>query len=146
MKTSTLISLVALTLAALACSLVTGNDDISGATVDEPLSADLQIAFDELPTGDAVRGEQIFVVDQPCHICHIDLSIGPPFPGEPPLAILAATRKPDYPAGVYLYESIVNPRAYVVQGFQADAMPENFGKTLTRQDLADLVAYLMTMQ
>ena len=46
----------------------------------------------------------------------------------------------------YRYESIVNPGAYVVQGFQSGIMPQDFGETLGEQDLADLVAYLMTME
>ena len=43
-------------------------------------------------------------------------------------------------------ESIINPKAYVVPGYQGDRMPENFGNWLTRQALADLIAYLMTME
>ena len=102
--------------------------------------------LEALSAGDAASGEQIFTVVQPCHTCHIDVPVGPPFPGEPPLATLAATRRPGYSAESYLYESIMNPSAYVVPGFQGDIMPENFGGILTQQDLADLVAYLMTMQ
>jgi cytochrome c2 len=112
----------------------------------EPAADVIRAELKLLPAGDAASGEQILTVVQPCHTCHIDVPVGPPFPGEPPLATLAATRRPDYSAEAYLYESIVNPSAYVVPGFQGDIMPENFGGILTQQDLADLVAYLMTMQ
>jgi mono/diheme cytochrome c family protein len=105
---------------------------------------EIQTAFDDLPAGDAARGEEIFKVGQPCHTCHIDQPLGPPFPGEPPLAVRAATRRPGYPADVYIYESITHTSAYVVTGFQDGIMPANFAEILTEQDLADLVAYLMT--
>jgi len=99
-----------------------------------------------LPTGDEARGGQIFMVAQPCHTCHMDVPVGPAFPGEPPLATLAATRRPGYSAEAYLYESIINPSAYVAPGFQDGVMPQNFGELLLQQDLADLVAYLLTMK
>jgi mono/diheme cytochrome c family protein len=52
--------------------------------VDERLPADVQTAFEELPTGVAASGEQLFKVTQPCHTCHMDVPVGPPFPGEQP--------------------------------------------------------------
>ena len=45
----------------------------------------------------------------------------------------------------YLAESIVNPSAYVVPDFP-DAMPKNFGERLDAQSLADLIAYLESLQ
>jgi cytochrome c551/c552 len=44
---------------------------------------------------------------------------------------------------LYLYTSIVNPSAYIVPGYQDGIMPKTFGETLTTQQLADLVAYLL---
>lgn len=44
----------------------------------------------------------------------------------------------------YLVTSILQPSAYVVPGFQ-DLMLKNFGEQLSDQDLADIVAYLETM-
>lgn len=139
MKKSIFASIVILTVAMLACSLGrTGNG--------EPVSTnDLQAEFDKLPAGDATRGEQIFLA-QPCHTCHADLSVGPALPGDPPLAVRAETRRPGYSADLYLYESIKVPNAYVVSGFQKDIMPADISETLSEQDLADLVAYLMTMK
>jgi mono/diheme cytochrome c family protein len=109
-------------------------------------AAELQTEVASLPPGDAARGEQIFTTEQACHACHLEAAIGPSFTGEPPLATRAATRKPGYAAEAYLYESIINPKAYVVPGYQGDIMPENFGVILDQQSLADLVAYLLTMQ
>lgn len=139
MKTSNFATMAALVMAMLACSLgSTGKGQ--PASVEE-----LRAGFEGLPAGDAARGEQIFLA-QPCHTCHADLSVGPALPGDPPLAVRAETRRPGYSADLYLYESMVAPNAYVVPGFQQDIMPPEISETLTEQDLADLVAYLMTMK
>lgn len=139
MKRTVLVSLVVLIFAMLACSFGTGGSGQAG-TVDE-----LKAKLDKLPVGDAARGEQIFLA-QPCHACHVDLSVGPVLSGDPALAVRAATRRSGYSAELYLYESVVDPNAYVVSGFQKDIMPNEFGSTLTDQQLADLIAYLMTMK
>jgi hypothetical protein len=45
---------------------------------------------------------------------------------------------------MYIYESILRPNAYVVDGFQKGLMPQTFETTLTPQQLADLLAFLLT--
>nr|WP_290669623.1 c-type cytochrome [Ardenticatena sp.] len=42
----------------------------------------------------------------------------------------------------YILEAIVNPNAYVVEGFPANVMPQNFGETLSEEDINTLVEYL----
>jgi len=79
-------------------------------------------------------------------VCHRDQAIGPKFPGDPPLAARAATRRPGYSAELYLYESITHPDAFVAPGFQSGIMPGDFAKQLSAQDLADIIAYLETMR
>ena len=139
MKIQLAASLIVLTFAILACSL-------GSAGNNETIAVDqLQASFDKLPPGDAARGGQIFV-EQSCRTCHMDLEVGPAFPGEPPLAARAETQKTGYSAELYLYESIVAPRAHVVPGFQKDVMPAEFGNMLTNQEQADLIAYLLTMK
>ena len=44
---------------------------------------------------------------------------------------------------LYLYESIINPGAYVVEGYPANVMPANFKDQMTPQEIADIVAYLL---
>lgn len=46
----------------------------------------------------------------------------------------------------YLRESIVNPNAVVVEGFPKGVMYQNYGKDLSEQEIADLVAFLMTLK
>ncbi|MGZ4391630.1 MAG: c-type cytochrome, partial [Gaiellaceae bacterium] len=42
----------------------------------------------------------------------------------------------------YAHESIVKPNAYVVPGYPAGVMPQNFGTKLSKKQLGDLVAFL----
>jgi mono/diheme cytochrome c family protein len=42
----------------------------------------------------------------------------------------------------YIEEAIVNPNAEIAQGFQPNIMPDDYGSKLSRQQLADLVAFL----
>ncbi|MCA9874203.1 MAG: cytochrome c [Anaerolineales bacterium] len=61
-----------------------------------------------------------------------------------------ATRAETYVEGMsaedYLHESIVSPDAHVVDGFTPGVMYQNFGEELNDQEIADLVAYLMTLK
>ena len=104
-----------------------------------------QAEFVPLPVGNASNGEQVFVGEGGCHACHsLDSNnqiIGPSLSG---IAVRAAATRPDYSAEMYLYESIVNPNAYIVAGFQGGIMPAGFGQRLSEQQLADLIEFLMT--
>lgn len=43
----------------------------------------------------------------------------------------------------YLYQSIVEPGAYVVEGYPANIMPATFKDQMTLQEIADIVAFLL---
>jgi mono/diheme cytochrome c family protein len=43
----------------------------------------------------------------------------------------------------FVEESIVNPDAFVEEGFSKDVMPENYGEDLSREELDALVAFLV---
>jgi len=79
----------------------------------------------------------------PCDSCHtLDGSklVGPTLQG---IAARAATRIDGMSAEDYIRQSITDPGAYVVDGFN-NQMPDIFGKSMSEQDVNDLVAYLMT--
>lgn len=107
--------------------------------------ADLQKEIDALPKGDAARGKTVFNT-QICHTCHVDTQTGPAMPGDPAIGVRAATRRPGYSATAYLYESIVNPSAYIVKGYQDGLMPKDWKTKLKPQEIADLIAYLESMK
>ncbi len=110
--------------------------------------------------GDAARGEALFkqstigTASAPgCSTCHsLD---GSPLVGPSQQGVVgraeAAIKSPDYKGTAktveeYLKESIVNPDVFVEQGFTAGVMYQNFGKDLSDQEIADLVAFLATQK
>jgi hypothetical protein len=116
----------------------------------------------ELPPGDPERGLDLadrLVDGYCCTDCHV--SSRPPAPnfaasdelpaiGERGAIRIAAA---DYTGAAttpeqYLFESIVLPDAYQVEGRWADyaEMDEDFGERLSQQDVADLIAWLLTLK
>lgn len=45
----------------------------------------------------------------------------------------------------YIYDSIINPNAYVRDGFSANVMPQEYHSLLSEEQILNLVAYLMTL-
>jgi len=113
---------------------------------DRPTPAELmQAEFDALPPGDAAAGQLVFQGAGGCTACHsLEAGVAGVGPSQNGISQRAATTKPDYSAHAYIYESIVNPNAYVVTGFQQGIMPQTFRQTLTPQQIADVIAFLMT--
>ncbi len=103
---------------------------------------ELQQAFVALPAGDGAAGQQVFNT-QPCKTCHVDQPLGPAIAG---IGTWAATRREGYSAEIYIYESITQPNAYIVEGFADGLMPPNFKDVLTPQQISDLVAYLASLK
>ncbi len=58
----------------------------------------------------------------------------------------AATMVPGLTATEYLHQSIVDPNAYIVPGFPANQMLDDYAERLTPQQIDDLVAYLLTLR
>jgi len=109
-----------------------------------------------LPEGDADQGKALAEGGLGCVGCHILSNTGPAWEGGGGLdgvGVRAETRfqQDNYTGAAesaqqYLVESIVQPSAFVVDGFDDGLMPQNYGDRLTAQDLADLVAYLETFR
>lgn len=125
--------------------------EVSPTLAGPPVGTDI---LQELPAGDAANGEAL-ATSKGCTGCHVATNTGPawfPDGGQPGIGDRAATRLTD--AGYegqattpeqYLLESIVNPSAYLVTGFQP-VMPANYGQTLTAQEVADLIAYMLSIK
>lgn len=101
--------------------------------------------------GDPVHGEKLFKTFNPkagiaCVSCHLvnkdDRLVGP---GLKTVGARAGTRVAGLTAAQYIRQSIVEPTAYVVDGYQP-IMPKTFGKAFTEAELNDLVAYLLTLK
>lgn len=112
----------------------------------------LPLNFEDTRVGpDPKAGKELYYetslgTNAACRICHSlepgVVLVGPSFAG---IATRAATRVPGMTAEEYLYQSITDPDAYVVEGFPAGQMIPNLAEVLTEEQIADLIAFLMTL-
>jgi mono/diheme cytochrome c family protein len=92
----------------------------------------------DLASADFNQGMQIFL-DQ-CAACHGAADgTGPSLGG---MGERAATRIPGMAAADYLYQSIIDPNAYTVPGYQ-NVMPTDFAQKLTPQQISSLVTFIL---
>jgi cytochrome c2/predicted small lipoprotein YifL len=101
---------------------------------------------------DPAAGEVLFNQMYPetgfaCVTCHHvavpENLIGPSLLGIPDTA---ATRVEGLSAERYLYESIVHPNDYLVEGFVANVMPQTWGDVMSDTEIYDIIAYLLTLE
>ena len=95
----------------------------------------------------AARGQQVFL-NRGCTGCHAmeGLSTAAIGPSLTQIGTIAATRNPEQSAEEYIRESILKPSTFLVEGFQDNLMPKNFGELIPAAELDDLVAYLLAQQ
>jgi len=102
--------------------------------------------------GNPTEGEAIFnqamIHEAPgCITCHSvepnKVLIGPSLAG---VATRAGQRVPGKSAVDYLRECIINPNAYVVEGFSTGVMYQSFGEVLDEGEINNLIAYLLTLE
>jgi mono/diheme cytochrome c family protein len=110
-------------------------------------NAPTTIQYSEIPeTGDAVHGEELFNTSvnlaPACVGCHI-----PNNPASPSLdgfGEVAGTRVEGQSAREYTFYSIVEPDRYTVEGYGVGIMYNKYDENLSAQDIADLIAYLLS--
>lgn len=99
-----------------------------------------------IASGDPANG-QLLTQKNACIGCHsLDKDVklvGPSWYG---LADRAGTRVPGETAEEYLYTSITQPNAYVVEGFQPGLMLQTYAQTLSEKDLGDIISFLLTLK
>lgn len=97
-----------------------------------------------LADGNAAEGEAL-LTKHACAACHLGAGaenrIAPAFEG---VATMAEVRRPPLKAAAYLYESIVHPTAFEVEGYTGQ-MPRTYGD-IPDAELADILAYLLTLK
>ena len=131
---------------AVAISLVIAFISISSPApspreADDPSAYEAQVAL-ALRDASASKGEEL-VETFACNICHVKAGghVAPEFAG---IAERAGKRRAPLPAADYLYESIVNPGAFLADGY-SNSMPANFAARLTAQDIGHIIAYLLSL-
>ncbi len=133
--------LIGITVIFIGVFIVVSTTSPTVSDVDQAAYADAVSAL--LDDADPARGEPLLTefVCVTCHVSATGVGVAPPFAG---IALRAAERRPPLTAAEYIYESITNPNAYVVQDYAA-AMPQDYPQRLTDNQLGDLIAYLLTL-
>lgn len=97
--------------------------------------------------GSAVSGEALYDKEFGCTDCHRGGASAPDTIGT--FARIQNERLTEpgfegYTVAQYIVESVTRPGDYVVEGYSSGLMPVNFGLRMTDQQLADIVAFLVT--
>ena len=113
----------------------------------------LDFAFiDAVVESQADAGRSLYLentlgVNTGCKVCHSlkegVVIVGPSFYEIGSKAGLAV---PGLSAEEYLHQSIVNPDAHIVEGFKPGVMLDRYDELLTEEQIADLVAFLLTLE
>jgi len=108
----------------------------------------------ELPEGNAANGETLFKTTYPCSGCHGDPAVEGSNPVGPWLGTIAdqgSTRIEGESSAQYIYESVLHPNDFIAPICANDApcaspsaMPPDFAQRMSQQDLADIIAYLLS--
>lgn len=117
----------------------------AGGTEDAALTADtyLNVVIPLLANADPARGPDL-LQKHGCSACHAGQNAGYLAPGHAGLYALAAERRPPLTAAAYVYESIVYPGAYIVEGYDQVNMPRIYEQQISPDELGDIIAYLLT--
>lgn len=127
-------------LALVACG---GGGNSTGATASEPT-----------PVGNAANGETLFTQSTigannapGCITCHsLEPDVVIVGPSQAGLATRAATRVQGQTAEEYIRNSIMDPNAYVVDGFTPGVMYQHYATDLTPDQINDIIAYALTLK
>jgi cytochrome c553 len=110
--------------------------------------AEPQLKLEDLPAGEATRGAALFEQGvrgaTACSKCHRTDSVDQAGPGLQGIGGRAGQRVDGQNATEYLFESILRPARYLVTGF-SNLMPSDYATKLSAQQVADLIAYLLTL-
>jgi hypothetical protein len=121
----------------------------------EPVGTD--VSSPKLPFGNPDNGETL-TTSLGCTACHIQTEVGPAWLGEGhPTGNGVGTRaeerflSSDYTGMAtnteeYLRESIVRTNDYVIEGYEPGIMVATYSEQITKQDLSDIIAYLLSLK
>ena len=136
------------------CSAEAGEAVVAAAAVEAPKLAELSDEeiyaglppefMDALAVADPANGTNVSLSNA-CIGCHnTDPTMQMVGPTWYNVGDTAVARVPGESPGLYLYQSITEPNAHVVENYPANVMPQTYAQTLSVDDLADMVAYLLS--
>lgn len=117
----------------------------ASAPVPEEQAADVnleEVVLALLENANPAQGDAL-INQYDCGACHrigAANGIAPSFVG---IAARAEDERPPLSAAAYLYESILEPQAHIVDGFLG-SMPQNYRSRLTDEQIGHIIAYLLT--
>lgn len=96
------------------------------------------------PTGEPRPPQELFV-SMGCGGCHMlgTIGVGVTGPDQNILPEVASTRVPGEDAETYVYNSIVDPNAHIVEGYQPNLMPANFTERMSEEEIRAMVQWLL---
>ena len=112
-------------------------------TAAAPATTTAPTATAATAAGNPAQGKSVFASNG-CGACHTfkpagsSGSVGPNLDSAPALD----AKKDNMPLPAFIRESIVSPNTYISPGYPKSVMPQNFGSTLTKTQLAELVAFI----
>lgn len=127
---------------------VTGAEGSAGEVVDTtpPVQSTDEVA-DSAAAGEALFKKATLGGAPGCATCH---SLQPGMrlvgPSLADAATVAASAVDGMSAEAFLRQSIVEPDVHVTEGFMPGLMFQNYGETLSEQQINDLVAFLLTQK
>ncbi|RLT32434.1 MAG: hypothetical protein DWI57_18385 [Chloroflexi bacterium] len=119
----------------------------ASATDDSAIYAGLpEEILAALPAADAANGEAL-TVSNGCTACHsLQKDVRVVGPSWYDVGATANERVAGQSAAIYLYTSITEPNAYVNEDYIAGLMPLTYKEVISSQQMADIIAYLLTLK
>lgn len=120
--------------------------ELSEEEITAGLPADIEAALASVNPAD---GETLALANGcvGCHILEEESNLaGPVWHNLGNRAITRAQVTGNPSPAAYLYESIAAPGAYIVDGYVDGVMPANYTETLSTDDFATLIAYILEQQ
>ena len=111
----------------------------------QPVGITVNVMQLGLGGGDPIKGQTLYT-EMSCAACHLLGQTGPITKGTYTRIVNERLKDPanrGMSPEQYIAQSIIRPNAYVVPGFAAGVMLQDYGYKLSMQDLKDLIAFLM---
>ena len=117
----------------------TSTGNVSVAITEDTYREEVAVA---LENADPSIGEAL-IEEHTCNVCNVlgNGTVAPLFVG---IANRADEIRLPLGAEQYLYESIVHPGVFVLDGY-TNSMPNNYADLMTEQEVGHIIAYLMTL-